>query len=634
MIFEKILIQNFFRYTNPEWIELANQGLVLINGSNGSGKSTIFEALVWAIWGKTTRGKTGDDVVNRVVGKDCYVELVISDGDQTFRITRYRKHKHGKNRLEFGVDTDQGPVPLTQGTTAQTQEAINELLGIDFDTFIRGPMLPQGSIKKFSQLSDSEVKTILESALQLEVLAKAHTIAKDKLQEVTQGLTQRQGKIDTLEAQLERCYEEKKRAENQAQIWLSEQHSRLRAAAGAIFHAQERLDDLWETIEPSMDVQSATVVRDEVIRLGGQKLKGQSTRVNKIQTALSAQHSVVSVAKANCDRIKLEIKSLRDMEVGSNCPTCRQEISEEHLEDCVAPLEQLLEYAKTEHKEARIVEDQLRNKSATLDAEYSEMFNKVQEFRKRAEQRVVDATRQSQKQEQIEDALELAHENLRDARYKLEQEKEALRIGNPALEALEVVKNDTQKFTTQRDELNSEIETLSVRHDHLKFWVDGFSNAGLKSYILSTVTPYMNHRAAVYSQDLTNGEIKIKFHTQVQLKSKEWREKFYVEVNNENGSEDYEGNSGGEKAKADLAINFTLSDVVASRAKKAYPQRWFDEPFESLDEAGVEAVMELLTNMVQECGTIFVVTHHPGLQTLFNKTINVSKVNGETRLSA
>jgi DNA repair exonuclease SbcCD ATPase subunit len=103
-------------------------------------------------------------------------------------------------------------------------------------------------------------------------------------------------------------------------------------------------------------------------------------------------------------------------------------------------------------------------------------------------------------------------------------------------------------------------------------------------------------------------------------------------VDNKNGSGSYQGDSEGEKSRADLAINFAISDLVATRAKKSYPQRFFDEPFESLDEAGVEAVMGLLTKLSKDCGSIFVITHQPNMKSLFNKSITMIKENGLTRV--
>jgi len=144
----------------------------------------------------------------------------------------------------------------------------------------------------------------------------------------------------------------------------------------------------------------------------------------------------------------------------------------------------------------------------------------------------------------------------------------------------------------------------------------------------------MNKQADIFIRDLTDGELQITFNTQTQLKSGQMKEQFSVEVTNKNGARTYDGSSGGEKARADLAITLTLSDLVASRSKKSYPQRWFDEPFESLDEAGIEAVMELLAKMVASCGTIFVITHQDTMKSLFNKVITVAKQNGVTKLVA
>jgi DNA repair exonuclease SbcCD ATPase subunit len=175
---------------------------------------------------------------------------------------------------------------------------------------------------------------------------------------------------------------------------------------------------------------------------------------------------------------------------------------------------------------------------------------------------------------------------------------------------------------------------INTKIAHINFWRIGFSNAGIKSKILNSITPFLNKQADIYIRDLTDGELTVIFSTQTQLKNGQTKEQFSVEVKNKNGASTYDGSSGGEKARADLAITLTLSDLYASRSKKSYPQRWFDEPFEALDEAGIEAVMDLLANMVSSCGSIFVITHQGAMKSLFNRTISFEKRNGETRLVA
>ncbi len=112
-------------------LNLAERGLVAIQGvnnddastkSNGSAKSSLPDALCWVLYGVTARGETGDSIVNRTKGKDTKVELSIIDGN-LFTVTRYRKHKTGKNALRL-TETDAGGTnhDLTQGTDKLTQE--------------------------------------------------------------------------------------------------------------------------------------------------------------------------------------------------------------------------------------------------------------------------------------------------------------------------------------------------------------------------------------------------------------------------------------------------------------------------------------------------------------------------------
>ena len=101
MVLNRLSIQNFLSIKSID-LELSNQGLVLIKGknldndaidNNGSGKSSIVESLVYALYGRTIRGLKGDDVVNNVTKKNTkvFLDLVDDQGDE-YRIARYRKH--------------------------------------------------------------------------------------------------------------------------------------------------------------------------------------------------------------------------------------------------------------------------------------------------------------------------------------------------------------------------------------------------------------------------------------------------------------------------------------------------------------------------------------------------------------
>ena len=131
---------------------------------------------------------------------------------------------------------------------------------------------------------------------------------------------------------------------------------------------------------------------------------------------------------------------------------------------------------------------------------------------------------------------------------------------------------------------------------------------------------------------LTSGHIEVKFNTQATLKSGETREKFSIEISNQDGGQEYSANSGGERKRIDLAINLALQDLVASRSNKRINIAMFDEIFDSLDETGIEQVIELLQELSKEKSSIFVISHNEHLKSYFTNVITITKKDGFSTL--
>ena len=103
MIFKKITLQNFFSYgPNPEELDLSKPGLYLVLGENGEGKSAIFDAITFALFGQITKKINLPSIVNEKSDADCKVTLKFQIGKDTYYIDRYRKHKkHYDNAYVF-----------------------------------------------------------------------------------------------------------------------------------------------------------------------------------------------------------------------------------------------------------------------------------------------------------------------------------------------------------------------------------------------------------------------------------------------------------------------------------------------------------------------------------------------------
>ena len=180
------------------------EGLVLIEGvnhdghysSNGSGKSTLLEGIVYALTGNTLRGVGVNDVVNRNYKKNTRVTLKFMKGEDTYEISRYRKDDVNGDNIVFM----RGEENISKRLNKDTQQLIDDTLGISFKVFVSTVLLGEGLSSKFTQLSDPEKKSLIESTLNLsydmnELRAKANS----KLSQLKLDKSNLEGQISALE---------------------------------------------------------------------------------------------------------------------------------------------------------------------------------------------------------------------------------------------------------------------------------------------------------------------------------------------------------------------------------------------------------------------------------------------------
>jgi len=647
VIFKTLSIRNFLSIAEEVLWQLTGKGLVLIEGenqdsqvadSNGSGKSTLFEGLVWCIWGKMVRGGSGDAVINRKVGKDCSCFLEFTYGGVGYSILRCRKHETKKNSLElwsFDPPTNTSS-DLTQATMALTQEKIDEILGIDYDTFIRGPMMPQGSFKRFSQMTDMEVKSVLEQALQIEKLAEARGRVRQLLRQVEMKESTFKTALDGAKTSITLCRERLSQYQTEGHTFEKNRIQRVADLEQQVASGEEQKKEIlkpWGTIDPTLIATIGDALRDskeKSVQIGQMMQELRQKWVEK-EDALRQHLSGKITLQATLDHEKADLVHRHDAieELVGQCPTCERPITPDGVAASLDVIDSILkmnvkalrEVVEEVGEAKRALKELQEKRDESLDG--AEVFVRGAATKIRAFENQINHVQQAQRE------LELIDKHIQSFRTAA---VEATNAQSPFANVIDREKLTICDHLRKIQALTARVAACERQLRHLKFWEEGFSNRGIKSLLLESVTPFMNQRAAHYSQALSDGEIKIEFSTQTTLKSGEVREQFSVQVTNENGADTYAGNSGGEKGRADLAINFVLSDLVASRARKAFPQRFFDEPFEGLDESGVDAVMALLSSMAVDAGSVFVITHQPGMKGLFDGTLTVVKEGGRSVL--
>jgi DNA repair exonuclease SbcCD ATPase subunit len=144
-----------------------------IGGSNGSGKSAIWDALVWAIYGRTIRKSIADTVIRTGV-KDTSVIVTFDLG------TIKRTREHGK------------PSKIYFDDKLTTQEDITKLIGLDYKSFMALVVFgPENA--RFTRSSDAEQKAILDKVLDLEIYEQALIIVKDKKKKLDNLMIEKSG---------------------------------------------------------------------------------------------------------------------------------------------------------------------------------------------------------------------------------------------------------------------------------------------------------------------------------------------------------------------------------------------------------------------------------------------------------
>lgn len=195
MILNEITIENFYSVEN-QVIQLDKySGLILVEGdnrdaggSNGAGKSIIFEAIIWALFGKTIRKSTEDAMVNIKNGKNCRVTLRLNG---TTIVRRSRK----PTKLELIQDGN----PVTQANAAITQTTLEAILNLNYKVFMASIVFGQHSDMDFLGATPEDKRIIIKNFLNLDEIFKYREVIKLKKSEFSNNVKAIEGAIIELD---------------------------------------------------------------------------------------------------------------------------------------------------------------------------------------------------------------------------------------------------------------------------------------------------------------------------------------------------------------------------------------------------------------------------------------------------
>ncbi|GKL14345.1 TPA: AAA family ATPase [Klebsiella pneumoniae] len=635
MKFLTLEVENFMALANAK-VELDQRGLVLIQGvnagdssaaSNGAGKSTLMNSLMWCIYGETSHGVKGDDVLSTGHEKNCRVKVTIEDEGKRYAIIRHRKHKEFKNRLIVrGEDGD-----MTKGKDSLTQEFVERLIGASKEVFMASIYASQEAMPDLPGMSDKNLKTIVEEAAGVDRLTKAYAIARERANAAAARMETTKTKMDACLSLVESAQNELESAKTSSEAWERDRSERLDVARADLVGAEVTLTEV------EMELRSLPEqIRDTENSIGKEREKLASKEehdaklvkvrgaITDIRASIRITENIQKEAMQRARAFKVKAEEV-NTKVGEPCPTCGKAYC---VEDLSTVKESFVEQARSEISQAQA--------SATSVAKYQEHLEKALKIESSLVASTPDVSAIISRIEQLTKELgTLRHREKEVVAVEAlvaRARSEVDRITKETNPFLAVIKRHEESLAANKSNygvLKTELKNIQEQALLLDKARQVYSPAGVRSHILTSVTPFLNSQTAEYLNTLSDGNIVAEWSTMESTKKGEWRDKFNISVRKIGASKTFQTLSGGEKRKVRIACSLALQDLVASRASKNIELFIGDEIDDALDTAGLERLMGILEAKARERGTVMIISHKE-MKSWFRETITVEVKEGRS----
>ena len=417
-------------------IKLNNNANTLVIGTNGSGKSTMLDALCFALFGKPFRNVNKPNLVNSINGRDCVVEIEFDIGHKQYKIVRGIK----PNVFEIYQDT----VLLNQDAAVRDYQDYLEkfILKLNYKSFTQIVILGSASFTPFMQLSAADRRAIIEDLLDIQIFSTMNSLVKDRLS-INKDITVAQkNEIVVLNQryELKKEYQDKLNQDNEAKV--KEYESEIQSSRETISTLSNEIDLLGKQC----------AILDAIV-----------AKTSENERKIAALRKIESQIESKISKI---VSDRHFYEHNADCPTCRQAIT-------------------MEFKEGQLGD--ILSKEQELTAGLTELCEKIN-----AQQKVLDEIRASEKVLQ-KTRIELATKQtgksgLESTIKKLEKQIQELK--KPKYENED--ENELEALQKQIEEAQDLLKQLLDEKTYFDVAATLLKDSGIKTNIIKQYLPVIN----------------------------------------------------------------------------------------------------------------------------------------------
>ena len=418
-------------------IKLNSKTNTLVVGENGSGKSTMLDALCFGLFGKAFRNVNKPNLLNSINSKDCIVEVEFDTGNKSYKIVRGIK----PNKFEIYCDGEL----LNQDAAARDYQEYLEkfILKLNYKSFTQIVILGSASFVPFMQLSASDRRAIIEDLLDIQIFSRMNSVLKDKFLLLKEKHSQSKYAVDlkSEKIQYQIQFIDSLNKNNATQI-LSKQQD-IANTQVLIAESETRCTELQTTLS-----EICTQISDK------SKVDAKLSKFKTLQQSLVKTHK----------KIDTDIEFYHN---NDDCPTCKQAIGNEYK----------LHIVEERNKKLVEVDDALSKVKTELDL----VNGRLVEIETIAEQ--IQTLNSQLTFEQSEVRVNQRHiDNIN---------KEVVRL-NSVKDDVNAEQEKLATLTTELAELESEIKVIAEERLYYEIATNLLKDTGIKTKIIRQYIPVIN----------------------------------------------------------------------------------------------------------------------------------------------
>lgn len=591
--FERIKMQNFLSIGDAEVI-LSTDGYTQVTGkndckldgaaSNGSGKSSIFEAIIWCLTGQTQRGVS--DVGNIFSSGKTEVSLTATVDEKPLQVIRTRAgQKSGLRIIYAGEDVSAKGIRETETVLEGILPGLGQVLG---SVIIFG----QGMPDRFTGNTPSGRKAFLEKVLNTdfmledlkERISRRSEYLSEQLNEAEKGIVRIDTQVATSEVSLNEAEKELSCLPDKPSLLEEEKcvYKQIDFATKEDGELKDLVDALSDQVTSLRE--ALTEEKQQLTRKIGELKDQERSECSQVEKDLAGVNAQLCSLQENLK----EKQAITDI-----CPTCGRK-----LEGVIKPDTSTIENS------IQICADRRSSLNATLKAlteKYKKALEEVTAQSNTLQAQILSegkskaallAEKKKEAEKAADNAKSLEHKLARvQANLSSLDEKAAALSAKIAKEKQSIFDNQNKKcyIIAQRDELQERISIVNK--------LKSFATRDFRGELLRDAVSFLNETTVSFSRFLF-GDAALTMQLDGNAIS--------VML----GDRAYEALSGGERQKADILIQLALRKLLCAETSFHSNILVLDEIFDQLDSEGCSRVVDLLAEAVTDVDSVFVISHH------------------------